>query len=49
MTTNNTLIFLFGTLFGYLWSLFMFAKFIVRLGYKSFSQIPENKNKDELY
>lgn len=49
MTTHNILVFLWGTLFGYLWSSFMIAALLIKLGYKTIHQIPKNEDKNGMH
>lgn len=38
---NDILLFLWGTLFGYLFATFQIAKLLVRKGYRRFDDIPD--------
>jgi hypothetical protein len=39
---DNILLFLWGTLFGYLLATFQIAKLLVKKGYRRFDEIPDN-------
>ena len=39
---NDILLFLWGSLFGYLLATFQIAKLLVRKGYRRFDEIPDN-------
>lgn len=40
MSNGTLLIFLWGTLFGYLWANYYMAKLLYKLGYRSIKEIP---------
>ena len=44
MSVHNILVFLWGMFFGYIWSSMFIAALLIKLGYKSIHEIPNNPN-----